>query len=146
MSATLYDKLERECDQHIAQSVNLLNEKLFLNPVEFLTHMEEVWELHCHQMKKIGSIFLYLDRTYVLTTSSVKSLFEMGLKLFCLHLSNLPEVERHTLDGILMMIESERSGFLIDRILLKSLLNMFSLLGIYKSNFQVKLDTSLNTI
>eukprot|EP00210_Caulerpa_lentillifera_P001604 g1542.t1 len=136
MSSGLYDKLERECDEHITQSVASLKEKLFLDPVQFLNHMEEVWERHCNQMKKIGLIFLYLDRSYVLNSSSVKSLFEMGLRLFCQHLSNLPEVEMHTLNGILMMIETERSGFPVDRLLLKNLLNMFSLLGLYGSHFQ----------
>lgn len=40
----------------------------------------------------IRSIFLYLDRTYVISTSGVRSLFEMGLQLFGGHLAQHPEV------------------------------------------------------
>jgi hypothetical protein len=42
-------------------------------------------------MLTIRSIFLYLDRTYVLSTSGVRSLFEMGLQLFGGHLGRHPE-------------------------------------------------------
>ena len=43
-------------------------------------------------MLTIRQIFLYLDRTYVISTSSVRSLFEMGLQLFGGHLARHPEV------------------------------------------------------
>ena len=43
-------------------------------------------------MLTVRSIFLYLDRTYVISTTGVKSLFEMGLHLFRLHLATHPEV------------------------------------------------------
>ena len=43
-------------------------------------------------MLTIRSIFLYLDRTYVISTSGVRSLFEMGLQLFGGHLQQHPEV------------------------------------------------------
>ena len=50
------------------------------------------WQDHCEQMLTIRQIFLYLDRTYVISTSSVRSLFEMGLQLFGGHLARHPEV------------------------------------------------------
>lgn len=50
------------------------------------------WKDHCDQMLIIRSIFLYLDRTYVISTSGVRSLFEMGLQLFGGHLAEHPEV------------------------------------------------------
>lgn len=43
-------------------------------------------------MLTIRQIFLYLDRTYVISTSAVRSLFEMGLQLFGGHLARHPEV------------------------------------------------------
>ncbi len=41
----------------------------------FLKEMESCWQSHCHQMILIRSIFLYLDRKYVLQTPSVPSIW-----------------------------------------------------------------------
>ena len=43
-------------------------------------------------MLTLRSIFLYLDRTHAISTTGVKSLFEMGLQLFRNHLAEHPEV------------------------------------------------------
>lgn len=43
-------------------------------------------------MLTIRSTFLYLDRTYVISTSGTRSLFEMGLQSFGQHLAQHPEV------------------------------------------------------
>lgn len=57
-----------------------------------LLQVAACWKDHCDQMLIIRSIFLYLDRTYVISTSGVRSLFEMGLQLFGSHLAEHPEV------------------------------------------------------
>ena len=54
--------------------------------------MEKTWEDLCAQMLTIRQIFLYLDRSYVIAASGVRSLFEMGLQLFRTHLAAHPEV------------------------------------------------------
>ena len=68
--------------------------------------------------------------------TGVKSLFDMGLQLFLSHLVHHGEVLERTLVGLLSVIENERLGFAVDRSILKSLLKMFSLLGIYEKHFQ----------
>lgn len=48
----------------------------------------------------IRSIFLSLDRKYVLQSSpKVKSLWDMGLSLFCLHVITLPDIEEKVNSG-----------------------------------------------
>ena len=47
-------------------------------------------------------------------------------------------VQTRTVDGILMLIEQERHGDMVDRSLLKSLLRMLSDLQIYKDAFEKK--------
>jgi cullin-4 len=59
-------------------------------------------------MLVIRSIALYLDRTYVIQNSGVRSLWDMGLQLFRLNLSACPEVESKTVSGLLRLIEKER--------------------------------------
>jgi len=41
----------------------------------FLKRMNECWLAHCRQMIQIRSIFLYLDRTYVLQNASIVSIW-----------------------------------------------------------------------
>ena len=51
---------------------------------------------------------------------------DMGLELFRAHIISHSVVQNRTVDGILMLIEKERHGEIIDRQLLKSLLKMLS--------------------
>ena len=47
-------------------------------------------------------------------------------------------VQTRTVDGVLMLIEQERHGDVVDRSLLKSLLRMLTDLQIYKEAFEKK--------
>jgi cullin-4 len=69
-----------------------LAEEAAVDAVVFLGQMVRLWKDHCSQMLTIRSIFLYLDRTYVITSSSARSLFDMGLELFRTHLQSYPQV------------------------------------------------------
>jgi hypothetical protein len=60
-------------------------------------------------MLTLRSIFLYLDRTHVMQTAN-KSLWDMGLTIFRSHLGRRPEVARKTVQGLLTLIEHERTG------------------------------------
>ena len=68
--------------------------------------------------------------------SNKKSLWEMGLQIFRTHLSRRPEVARKTVQGLLGLIESERSGDQVERMLLHSLLRMLHDLGMYVELFE----------
>ena len=58
----------------------------------FLSQVAAAWTDHTAHMLTLRSIFLYLDRTYVAAAAGVRSLFDMGLQLFCAHLDLHPEV------------------------------------------------------
>jgi hypothetical protein len=100
------------------------------DPVLFLALMDATWQDHCKQMLTIRSIFLYLDRTYVMQTAGVKSLWDLGLGLFRSHLERGHEVVRKAVTGLLRLLEKERQGESIDRMATKSLLRMFSSLQV----------------
>ncbi|OAE23478.1 hypothetical protein AXG93_285s1350 [Marchantia polymorpha subsp. ruderalis] len=135
MSGNLYRRLQQECETHImAKLRSLVGQSP--DPVVFLSHVEKCWQDHCDQMLMIRSIALYLDRTYVIQNSNVRSLWDMGLQLFRKHLSSCPEVENKTVSGLLKLIEKERMGETVDRTLVKHLLRMFSALGIYSESFE----------
>ncbi len=92
MDSSLYSRLQAECDAHIAAQLAALRAQVQLDPVAFLDHVDAVWQDHCNQMLMIRSIFLYLDRTYVIGLSGMRSLFDMGLAAFRQHLLAHPEV------------------------------------------------------
>lgn len=107
MGGSLYQRIEKECESHIAAALRSLagqSEDL----VVFLSLVERRWQDFCDQMLMIRGIALFLDRTYVKQTPNVRSLWDMGLQLFRKHLSLASEVEYKTVFGLLQMIESER--------------------------------------
>ena len=83
--------MAQECDAHIAGEMAKLVQEAAVDAVTFLGQMLHVWGDHCSQMLTLRSIFLYLDRTYVISNSAVRSLFDMGLQLFRTHLQSFPE-------------------------------------------------------
>ncbi|KAG7265958.1 hypothetical protein CRUP_025872, partial [Coryphaenoides rupestris] len=94
----------------------------------------------------IRSIFLFLDRTYVLQNSMLPSIWDMGLELFRFYIISDLKVQSKTIDGILLLIERERSGEAIDRSLLRSLLSMLSDLQIYQDSFEQRFLEETNCL
>ncbi|BBH01100.1 cullin4 [Prunus dulcis] len=135
MGGSLYQRIEKECERHIAAALqSLVGQSPDL--VVFLSLVERCWQDLCDQMLMIRGIALYLDRTYVKQTPNVRSLWDMGLQLFRKHLSLSPEVEHKTVTGLLRLIEKERLGEAVARTLLNHLLKMFTALGIYSESFE----------
>lgn len=137
MSAHLYDQLKVVCENHVKSNIHqFLKESM--DSEQFLKSMDQCWQAHCRQMIMIRSIFLVLDRTYVLQNSAVASIWDMGLDLFRVHIISNTIVQTRTVDGILLLIERERNNEQVDRQLLKSLLRMLSDLQIYSDAFETK--------
>lgn len=109
LGANMYDRLRSECEQHIEGKLEAL---LGQTPdvLAFLSLVQACWADHCEQMLTLRSIFLYLDRTYVMQAATKKSLWDMGLQIFRTHLARRPEVARKAVEGLLTLIETERSG------------------------------------
>uniref|UniRef100_A0A8C3LZZ0 Cullin 4B n=1 Tax=Chrysolophus pictus TaxID=9089 RepID=A0A8C3LZZ0_CHRPC len=138
ISANLYKQLRQICEDHIKAQIHQFREYPFLavDNVLFLKKIDKCWQDHCRQMIMIRSIFLFLDRTYVLQNSMLPSIWDMGLELFRTHIISDQKVQNKTIDGILLLIERERNGEAIDRSLLRSLLSMLSDLQIYQDSFE----------
>ncbi|NXC34248.1 CUL4B protein, partial [Xiphorhynchus elegans] len=148
ISANLYKQLRQICEDHIKAQIHQFREYPFFSCqqtkiilpssicVLFLKKIDKCWQDHCRQMIMIRSIFLFLDRTYVLQNSMLPSIWDMGLELFRTHIISDQKVQNKTIDGILLLIERERNGEAIDRSLLRSLLSMLSDLQIYQDSFE----------
>lgn len=55
----------------------------------------------------------------------------MGLQIFNKYILSYPEIQKKTIQGILKLINKEREGDIIDKVLLKNLLRMFVSLQVY---------------
>ncbi|RZF38435.1 hypothetical protein LSTR_LSTR011925 [Laodelphax striatellus] len=137
MASTLYTNLKALTEQHVKDKIEgFISETP--DRLIFLKQMNDYWQSHCRQMIMIRSIFLYLDRTYVLQKPTLHSIWDMGLDMFRSHIVMNNLVQTRTVDGLLILIENERMGETVDRTLLKSLLRMLSDLQIYQDAFETK--------
>ncbi|XP_006639256.1 cullin-4A isoform X1 [Lepisosteus oculatus] len=145
VSPTLYKQLRQVCEGHVKAQIHQFREDS-LDYVSFLKRMNKCWQDHCRQMIMIRSIFLFLDRTYVLQNSILPSIWDMGLELFRTHIVSDRLVQSRTADGILELVERERGGEAVDRSLLRSLLGMLSDLQVYKDSFEQKFLKETNRL
>jgi cullin 4 len=79
--------------------------------VVFLSLVQRTWQDFCDQMLIIRGIALLLDVKYVKNVANICSVWDMGLQLFCKHLSLSPEIDHKTVTGLLRLIESERYAY-----------------------------------
>jgi hypothetical protein len=106
--------------------------------------MNKAWQDHCRHVTLIRSIFLYLDRTFVLQSSETPSLWQMGLNLFHDIILNVPQIQSKLIDGLLEKIYNEHMGQKIDRILLKNITKMLVEMHIYEDVFEHKFITVIS--
>jgi len=133
-----FQRLQEQCKNHLKQvSMTLNRECKELDALSFLDTLEQTWKDHCTQIRIIRDIFLYLDRTYVIHDTDVKSIWDMGLLLFRDEvIVHDPIILQKTVDGILSQIECERNGETIQRSLIQTLTRMLSSLEIYATSFE----------
>ncbi len=122
-SSQAYLTLKQLCEEHIRAEVPKLSTAT-VDQVDFLKLLNNHWQAHCSQMMMICQIFLPLDRGYVLNNPLILSIWDLSLELFKNHVVTNQIVQARCIDGLLMMIERERNGEIIDRSLIKNLLNM----------------------
>ncbi|XP_017839867.1 cullin-4A [Drosophila busckii] len=147
MDAQLYTKLMELTEQHVKRNIKM--KELTGGSLDKLILLEKInywWLSFCQQMIMIRSIFLYMDRTYVLQNSSIHSIWDMGLDLFRIHFAQNSVVQKRTVEGLLALIEKERQGSTVDRGLLKSLVRMLCDLQIYSSAFEEKFLDATNQL
>ncbi|CAB1441171.1 unnamed protein product [Pleuronectes platessa] len=153
VSPTLYKQLRQVCEDHVQAQIYQFREYPFivnnyksLDNLSFLKRMNRCWQDHCRQTIMIRSIFLFLDRTYVLQNSLLPSIWDTGLELFRTHIVSDSAVQKRTVDGILEQVEQERNGETVDRSLLRSLLGMLSDLQVYKDSFEERFLIETNRL
>ncbi|EFO23722.1 hypothetical protein LOAG_04763 [Loa loa] len=133
----IYNKLKTCIFSYIVEELHILLDVSDSTSL-FLQNLNVLWLEYCEQLINIRSVFLYLDRTFVLHNPTVISLWDMGLEIFRDEVMDNESVRKRSVDGLLKMIEQEREGGQIDRLLIKSLLRMMTSLRVYAEVFERK--------
>jgi cullin-4 len=122
-SNVAYSSLKLLCEEHIKSEIPRLTTQMD-DQLDYLKLLNNHWQSHCSQMMMICQIFLPLDRGYVLNNPLILSIWDLSLELFKTHIVSNQTIRTRCINGLLMLIEKERNGELIDRSLVKNLLTM----------------------
>ncbi|KAF0918054.1 hypothetical protein E2562_021744 [Oryza meyeriana var. granulata] len=129
-SQQLYERYKQALDDHIESTVfPSLNEK---HGEFLLREMVQRWEKHKLMVRWLTRFFDYLDR-YFVSRRSLDSLKDQGW-------SSFRDLVYHKLKNtvttiVIAMIDDEREGKLIDRALLKNVLDIYVEIGVGKLDF-----------
>ncbi|KAF0973699.1 hypothetical protein FDP41_007086 [Naegleria fowleri] len=129
-----FNKLKELCSQNIESIVDDLTNKT-PEHTAFLNIVVKSWEDFTEQLKSIRSIFLYLERSYVVSLPD-KTIWDMGLKIYRECLKNNEQVGKKIISGILYLIQQERNGESIDRSIVQRLVRMLMALQLYEDYFE----------
>ncbi|EFC47621.1 predicted protein [Naegleria gruberi] len=134
-SESTYSKLKLLCSKHIENVIYDLGHKATTDHTTFLNIVVKSWEEFTDQINMIRSIFLYLDRSYVMTIPD-KSIWDMNLQIFKQNLKINEHLLKKIISGILILIKHERSGESIDKSVVQRLIRMLTSLHLYEDEFE----------
>ncbi|MBW0469608.1 hypothetical protein O181_009323 [Austropuccinia psidii MF-1] len=98
----------------------------------FLKAVREVWDDHVTCMKKLRDVLKYMDKVY--TTSpgngydSMPTVWDLGLYIFLTHIIRSPKypISSYLINGIIILITSERLGDTINSSIIRSATDMLT--------------------
>ncbi|RHY31676.1 hypothetical protein DYB32_003258 [Aphanomyces invadans] len=138
-AAWLYDLLQKHLAAYVERTLKCACEEhgiLLMESAVFVERMVGIWEEYCSDLLMIRNLCLYLDRTYVIQTTSVASIYDMGIGCFKATMLTLPALEAKVTSAFLQEVERERYGETVrpipyPRHHLKSLVRMATALHMY---------------
>ncbi len=107
----------------------------------FLDELNKAWCEHKLSMSCVRDILLYMDRSWVGTTTNLP-VYDMGLRAFLQVVVQHPKVKPRLARIMLLAVQRERQGEMINRGVFKTMTQMLIDLGInsravYESEFEV---------
>ncbi|KAJ2725244.1 hypothetical protein GGI07_001377 [Coemansia sp. Benny D115] len=139
----IYAMIQAELESYVKQQLSAISNAA--GPSEtgptqdsVLSRMRNFWTGYVEQLGMIRCVFLYLDRTYVLQTANVASLWAMGLSVVRRYLIDT-DLKTKVIRLLIAEVTNERNGMVVDRPVLLSLVNMFVELGMYLPFFMPSL-------
>ncbi|GAA5816112.1 hypothetical protein MFLAVUS_009635 [Mucor flavus] len=136
-SQKLYELLYEECRRYTEIQFEILANDT-TQGVDYLRTVHLLWKSYCDQMSQIRCLFLYLDRTYIASTTT-GSIWNMAMQLFRENYIKYDEVWQKVLKSILELIRLERTGEKVDEQFLQSNIRMLMDLELYHTSFEQQL-------
>ncbi|KAI9244156.1 Cullin family-domain-containing protein [Helicostylum pulchrum] len=133
----LYELLYEECRRYTEIQFEILANDT-TQGVDYLRTVHLLWKSYCNQMSQIRCLFLYLDRTYIASTTT-GSIWNMAMQLFRENYIKYDEVWQKVLKSILELIRLERTGEKVDEQFLQSNIRMLMDLDLYHTSFEQQL-------
>jgi cullin 4 len=155
-SARLYERLRASLAAHVGGPLAAALAHVSAGDDALLVALDRVWQAHCDQTLLVRSVFLYLDRTYVLqqqqpagadmavdagaapVSSKRQSLWDVALGDFreLVLLRHGGAVLSAAQSALLDLVVRDRKGVDVDRALARRLLRMLATLNLYKDDFE----------
>ncbi|GAX29145.1 cullin 1 [Fistulifera solaris] len=126
-SRELYQRHGETIEQYLNDYVlPALKDKPRQGPNILLTELQHRWKNHQIMNKWLKKFFTYLDRYYV-KHHSLPTLSQAGLRCFRSHVYDVMKAD--TTQAILSLINDEREGKIIDKTLVKSIVELYESMG-----------------
>ncbi|KAM9960053.1 hypothetical protein ACTFIW_007286 [Dictyostelium discoideum] len=130
----LYNNLKKMVDKHLKAVAKTVSESI---DEKFLLELNSSWINHKTSMLMIRDILMYMDRNYV-KQNNLSSVFDLGLYLFRDNVAHCSTIKDRLLNTLLSMVQKEREGEVIDRILIKNIVQMLIDLGVNSKNVYIE--------
>lgn len=130
----LYSGLVATMTQHlkeISKSIETAQGGLFLE------ELNSKWSEHNKALQMIRDILMYMDRTFIQSTHKTP-VHELGLNLWRDNIIHSAKIQTRLLNTLLELVQRERTGEVINRGLMRSIIKMLMDLGssVYQEDFE----------
>ncbi|KAI9314722.1 Cullin family-domain-containing protein [Dichotomocladium elegans] len=103
---------------------------------QFVQLLEQVWTQLSENLVLLRSVFIELDRQYLIRKTGYSSLIELGQRLFRNIVMGSDLLRNTAISEILKIIEDERNDIPVNEGLLRNLIGMLSKLDLYAEYFE----------
>jgi cullin 1 len=130
--------IERYLTTHVLPALLEKKQNAGAGSTVFLTELQKRWCNHQIMNKWLKRFFTYLDREYV-KRCGVPTLLQVGLR--CFRTIVYDEMKPVTTAAVLSLINDERSGLIVDKSLIKSIMELYENMGMgtleaYSADFE----------
>ncbi|KAL8949942.1 MAG: hypothetical protein Q9222_003991 [Ikaeria aurantiellina] len=140
---SLYQTLHQRCKQGVAECFEqpLVAQASTADHEEILRAVVQAWQAWNDRLKIIRSIFFFLDRSYLLQSPSLPSIYEMGTQQFREQVFSNHVLKPRILYGACGLVAVDREGHrtVHGSDLLRKVIKMFHDLSVYTTDFEPEL-------
>ncbi|CAO3645006.1 unnamed protein product [Mucor fragilis] len=141
-SEQVYNSLKQEIENHVQEIKKSLMSKPLTD--NLLRRLNVHWAMFCQQLTIIRTVFMELDRYYILPSTKYKSISQMGKDLFSELIMEKDNFLHVVIAEVIQQIKVERDGSKINVLLIRDILRMLTDQSYYKSEFEPRFLESTN--